>query len=219
MPSIEQSSRQRAAGPRHPRQQSERLRQPHHKAITARHAWKLLAPYTDPFRQGQQQCHHDRNDGNGGNAAKGRLLVPLRPEEFDSQTNRQDRQSADGHGESQARLGFPPLAMTDGATDPAQHLAEVAAEIGHHGNDAAQLNRGSDGNTGVAPTQEHRHHLEMCRTADRQKFSQTLHHPQHQITPAGLQQGEGCSGVRHRHNRCRFDGIRSSSGGHVGRVT
>ena len=46
--------------------------------------------------------------------------------------------------------------------------------------------------------QELRHHLQVGGAADRQKLSESLNHPQHQITPAGLQQAEGCRGVRHQ---------------------
>ena len=50
------------------------------------------------------------------------------------------------------------------------HVAEIAAEIGDHCGNAAELNHGSHGNTWISPARQHRHHLEMRRAADGQEF-------------------------------------------------
>ena len=81
-----------------------------------------------------------------------------------------------------------PLALAQGTADAAAHLGQIGSEVSDHSGDAAQLDHRGHRHTGIPPAQQHRHHLEVGRAADGQKFREPLHNPQHKGAPTGLQQ-------------------------------
>ena len=129
-------------------------------------------------------------------------MVEIGNKELHGQARHHDRQGAQGYRDAQAGRRCLPVALAERLGHAPEHLKEVLAEEGNHGDDAAELDHGRDRHPGIAPAQHHGHHLEMGRAADRQKFGEPLNDAQHQVVPASLKQPQGWGGFQRGHGGC-----------------
>ena len=193
LPTIEEAGGEGAAGTGHPRHQGQGLGQSHQQSIAGLDIGKQATPGSDQLGEGQQQSHDDRYDPDGGDAAKGGMVV-IGHQFLECQSRDQDRNGAQGDRHTQAGRWFSPLAVTKRLAHGMDHFRQVLPEIGDDGRDAAQLDHSRVGHTWIPPPQKDRHHLEMGGTTYGQKLRQTLDHPQNHGVPTILQQGHGLSG-------------------------
>lgn len=155
----------------------------------------MAATAAHQFSDGQEQRHDDGDDADRGDTADGRGFVAGKPK-LEGHARQHDRHGAQGDRHPEPGGWITPATISQGPADAPHHLQQIQAEVGEHGQDAAQLDHGGEGHPGIPPPQHQRHHLQVSGAADRQKLRETLHHAEHEGMPAGDTEGGSLSNGR-----------------------
>jgi len=88
-------------------------------------------------------------------------MVVIGDETFNQKSHKNDGQGPQSDGQSHPSGRIAPAALAKSPAHAQDHGLKIAAEIGDHRNDAAQLDHGRESYAGIAPPQKHWHHLEQ----------------------------------------------------------